>query len=377
MVLSLQPGSRRPTPNGAAGPPGALQPAAPDDAVLAVRLSDVRPRVVEWLWPQRWPLGKLSIVSGDPGLGKSFLALDAAARLSRGRPWPDQTPAPKAATLLLTAEDGLDDTVHPRVRAMGGNAELIHAITGCRRAGRERWFSLGADLELLEPLVARHRPALVVIDPVTAYLGKDTDSHVDTDVRHVLAPLAAFAARHHLAVVAVMHLNKGAQLKAIYRIGGSIGFVAAARSVFAVVADPKDPARKLLAPVKMNLAPLPPALAFRIVGGGPDALLEWEAAPVGLVDLDAMLRGGPEEGAAAGERRRAVDDAEGFLRQLLRDGPVRFGDVAAARKAAGIGERTLDEAKARLGVRSVKQQFSGHWEWVLPGAEGCTAPPGP
>ena len=195
---------------------------------------------------------------------------------------------------------------------MGADLERIDALTAIREGGRERPLSLATDIEQLERALTRIETEydrcvrLVVIDPVTAYLGKGTDSHVDADVRGVLAPLAQLAERHGCALVTTQHLNKAPAARALYRPGGSIAFVATARSVLAVTTDPDvpDSARRFLVPLKMNLAPKPPTLGFAV--GGIPPRLEWEAEPVLGVDAESAIRGPvAEESDARSEREEA------------------------------------------------------------------------
>jgi putative DNA primase/helicase len=169
-------------------------------------------------------------------------------------------------------------------------------------------------------------------------------------------PVATLAAKYDVTILCVMHLNKGQQ-KALYRIAGSIAFVAAARSVFAVVPDREREGRKLFAPVKMNLAPKPPALAFSIADDGRGPRVLWEGEPVGQVDLEAALRG-PEPDH---EEKGAVDVAVGFLRATLAKGDRPAAEVMEEARAAGIAEATLRRAKKRAGVRAFRRgQPGGH-----------------
>ncbi len=331
---------------------------------VLVRLSEVEPEQVDWLWPGRIARGKPTLLIGDPGLGKSFVTLDLAARVTRQSAWPDGGRAPQGHVILLTAEDGLADTVRPRVDAQGGDPGKITVLQAVTQDGAERGFSLAVDMPALEEAVVRTQAALVIIDPLSAYLGRRTDSWKDADVRGVLAPLAALAERHKVAVVAVLHLSKDGQRQALYRAQGSIAFVAAARGVFAVAKDPQAPERRLFVPIKTNLAALPPTLAFRITA----KCLEWEPDPVDA-EAEAVLAGSgsPEEQ----EERR---DADEFLREFLKGGQMLAGEVFRAARSNGIAERTLKRSKKRLGVR-VRHEGqpgqSGRWYWSLPkGAMG-------
>jgi putative DNA primase/helicase len=314
---------------------------------------------VRWLWPGRIPRGKLTLIIGDPDRGKSCVTLDGAARVSTGKPWPDGTPAPSGAAVLLTAEDGLADTVRPRLDAMGGDPSRVHILTAIRTGDRERGIDLSLDLPHLEAALTETGAILVVIDPVSAYLGK-TDSWRDADVRTVLAPLAALAEETGVAVVGIMHLTKDRQRQALYRAQGNISFVAAARAVFAVAEDRENPERRLLLPVKLNIARKPPGLAFRLVEAGTAVRVDWEPGPVDVDVEDALAE--PEPTAERSKRDEATD----FLREVLADGPVAATEVKRQARATGIAGRTLSRAKRELGVKSEKTGFREDWTWSLP-----------
>ncbi len=331
-----------------------IEPATQPGAIL-LRLADVQAEAVRWVWPGRIPRGKLAMVVGDPGLGKSFMTLDFAARISRGALWPDGEKAERGDVVLLSAEDGVADTIRQRLDGLDGDPARIHVLVGVGNPEKPASFNLAQDLTHLEDAVLKTRARLVVIDPLSAYLG-GVDSHKDADVRAILAPLAAMAERAGVAVVCVVHLNKSQQRQAIYRAQGSLAFVAAARAVFGVAEDQDDPARRVLVPLKMNLAPKPPGLAFRIVNGS----LVWDEGTVSM-DADTAL-GGVEARAERSER----DEAKEFLREVLGDGPVRVEEVKKQAKAAGISDMTLRRARAELALRHFKIGFPGMWMWALP-----------
>ena len=208
-------------------------------------MSGVPPRPVEWLWPGWIPLGKLTVLDGDPGVGKSTLLLDLAARLSRDGVMPDGAVGPVGASLILSAEDGEEDTIKPRLAAAGGVAERIFTLPAVRGDdGEMRPPEVPLDLPAIEAAVRQYGARLLVIDPLMAYLtGADAGS--DQDVRRALFKLARLAERRSFAVVCLRHLSKVGGDKAIYRGGGSIGIVAAARSGLVVAADPDDPDRRI------------------------------------------------------------------------------------------------------------------------------------
>ena len=338
-----------------------MTPVAPGRAIVT-RLDGVVAESVSWLWPARLARGKFTLVSGEPGIGKSFLTMDMTARISTGRAWPDGPAAPCGPVLVLSAEDGISDTIRPRVDLLGGDPSNVFILEAIREGhDTRRPASLVRDLDQLTRVVEEIRPLLVVIDPVTAYLGK-TDTHRDAEVRSALAPVIALAERKQFALVAVGHLSKDAQRAALHRPGGSIGFVASARLVFAVAADPTDTERRILVPLKANIAAPAPALAYRVDAAG----LSWESGPVSL-DADTLLRAQP------GDREDSID-AVGLVRELLADAsawPMDAKQAMDAAQAHGIHERSLRRAAKQLGIRIERSGFGrgGRWIWHRPIAD--------
>ena len=223
-----------------------------DTSPVVTRLDDCHSSPIQWLWNGRVPAGKLTLLVGDPGLGKSFVTLDIAARVSRGRPLPhlsDEHRRPSTtpgSVVLLSAEDDVSDTIRPRLVATRPISRGLRRLEAVRSPDPERGqprdmtFSLANDLGVLEQLISSlDRCRLVVIDPITAYLGAG-DSHNNAEMRSLLAPLSDLASRTGVAVLAINHLNKAGQGPAIYRSMGSLAFAATARSVLAVLRDPHD-----------------------------------------------------------------------------------------------------------------------------------------
>lgn len=347
------------------------------DVPVLVKLSTVKPSAITWVRPRTWPRGKLSIVAGDPGLGKSFLALDAAARISRGTEWPEGGKAPRGNVVILTAEDALSDTVRPRLDAMGADAKKIIALQAIKSGdGQERLPALKGDLPILEGVVQKHRPALVIIDPLSAYLGNASPS-----VRGLLAQVARLAERYKTAVVAVMHLNKSSA-KGLYRVSGSVAFTAAARSVFLVAQGHPTPEanashsdgeakpaasgpRTYFGAVKMNLAAHPPVLAFCIKQNGKGAVIEWENAPVD-VNLEAVLTAQAETSDERHERLAAKD----WLKEVLTaaGGSLTVDVIKQHANDVEMSWSSIRRAKQLLGVKSERTGWGawGHWKWSLP-----------
>lgn len=336
-----------------------------DSRLLVMRsASSFEPRPVEWLDDGNIALGKLTLIAGDPGLGKSFLTLDLAARLSRGA-LPDAGRGRPGSAMILSAEDDPNDTIRPRLEAMGAHLARVHIVEGVV-APRGRVCQparLDNDMRLLAH-TARQIPdlRLIVIDPISAYLGS-TDSHNNAEVRVVLAELARLARWTGAAVVCVTHLNKdqGNQKKAVYRAMGSLAFTAAARTVFAVSKHPDHPEQRVISVVKNNISRAISSRVFDIHAGR----VRWLD---GACPLDAdTIEGGGE----AIEQVNAMEEAEHFLRDLLAEGPVPAVDGAFHAASLGISERTLTRARRRLGVVAQRRGAGPGvvWSWSLPAAE--------
>ncbi|MDA1262766.1 MAG: AAA family ATPase [Planctomycetota bacterium] len=332
-------------------------------------MSDVRSEPIEWLWQGRIALGKLTLIAGDPGLGKSFMTLDIAARVSRGLGWPDNRNQPMASggVVLLNAEDALADTIRPRLDCAGADVAKIIAITAINAISesgisQERGLDLSRDILAIE-LAIQSMPdcRLVVIDPISAYMGR-VDSHKNAEVRGLLAPLSALATKHRVAIVMVSHLNKSGGGQAIYRTMGSLAFTAAVRAAWVVSKDKSDEKRRLFLPSKNNLAQNTGGLAYRIESlntGGANVV--WEPDPVNVSADDAL-----STDRAGGVGPSEQDDAKEWLTSLLTDGPRSASSCEQEAIDAGYSMATVRRAKAALRIVSKKDGFNGRWEWALP-----------
>lgn len=333
---------------------------------IGVILSNVKPERVEWLWPGRIPKGKLSLLDGDPGTGKSALTADLAARVSSGDSWPDGTPCEAGGVVLLSAEDGLADTVRPRLDAAGADASKVLALAAVPDGEEgERLLSIPQDLSLIERGIKRVDAVLVVVDPLMAFLGSDVDSNKDQHVRRALTPLAALAERAGAAVLVVRHLNKASGGNALYRGGGSIGIIGAARSGLLVAKDPQDDNRRVLAPQKSNLSEPAPSLMFTLEAADNGAVrVSWRGES--SLNASQLLSAPADE-----EGRSAQSEARDFLKELLEAGPVPSDEVTKEARAAGIADSTLRRAKSSLGVKAEREgepgkRGGGRWVWTLP-----------
>lgn len=313
---------------------------------------------VRWLWPRYLPRGKLAVLDGDPGVGKSLVTIDLAARLSRGGALPDGAPSGRPhVTLLLSAEDGTD-TTRPRAEAAGADLDFIISVAG---AG-DSPLSLPANLPDLEEQVRAYSADLVVIDPVMAFLPPEVAATLDQCVRRALTPLAALAERTDCAILLVRHLCKADAAKAVLRGLGSIGIIAAARAALLAAKHPLDPTLGVLAVSKSNVAGAGPSLGYRVSSDAAGrAVVDW----TGPADLSADALGlRPELALRPRERATAWLGAE------LAGGPRRAAELFASAAGAGIPERTLERAKVELGARSHRVALTDgqEWYWYDPAA---------
>jgi len=342
-------------------------------SILTRRLSDIDAKPVSWLWPGRIARGKVSIIAGNPGLGKSQVTASIAAIVTTGGRWPvDRSQCEPGDVVFLSAEDDPADTLRPRLEAAGANLHRVHVmdavISGYTGEGQQenRAFSLQRDLKALSVKLAELGDvAAVVIDPITAYLG-EVDSHRNAEVRALLAPLSELAALHGTAIIGVSHLNKSAGTEALMRVTGSLAFVAAARAAYLVAQEPENPARRLFLPMKNNIGPDSSGLAFHIdgatvqSGAGPleTSLVVWDSEPVTTTADEIMRTQVPEHGSA-------LREAEEWLREALSE-PTPATEVFRTATEAGISRKTLRRASESLGIVKEKTGMKAGWVWSLP-----------
>jgi hypothetical protein len=366
-----------PAPPPPPGPSASNQTGDGFDQVVVTRVADVEVEHVRWLWGARIPRRKLTVLDGDPGVGKSTVTLDIAARVSTGSPMPDgQRLDGSESVIVLSAEDGIADTIRPRLEAAQGDVGRVYVLEAVSEdeyvggPGSSRLFdvapllrpvSLAADVKRLDAVVRRLHIALVIVDPLMAFMGTKVDSHRDQDVRSLLLPLAKMADDTGAAVLVVRHMNKGGGQNALYRGSGSIGIIGAARAGMLAAPDPQDESRRVLAVTKSNLAEMPPALTYRVVGDQEHecARITWEGQS-GLTASDLLRFEPPDE-------RDEHDAAAEFLQSMLEGGGRAPKEIEKEGKVAGFSLDQLKRAKRRADVHSVKEGFgdSGRWVWAL------------
>lgn len=342
-------------------PPAKPEP-KPAEPVFS-RLADVQAEPVPWLWQDWLPAGTLSILDGDPGLGKSTLTLDLAARVSRGWAMPPDSGREAgrhpAGVLILGAEDSLKHTVRPRLDSAGADVSRVTSLDGFKVGDEIREPVLPWDLQLLADWIKGNGVQLVIVDPLMAFLSGETDSHKDTDIRRCLRPLRDLAERLAVTILLLRHLNKLNGGSALYRGGGSIGITGAARSAMIVGRDPEKPERHVLAMNKCNLGPCPKSLAYYIEPEAGVSRIAWKG-PCDLTAADILWHQSTQPGGQ--KKGLALDDAKDFLLQNLCKGPVATSELMTDAKAIGVSWRTVQLARAELSIRAYKDGIAWFWE---------------
>jgi AAA domain-containing protein/bifunctional DNA primase/polymerase-like protein len=346
-----------------------------DDDNLAVAVAnDLEMCGVDWLWPGRFARGKFGLIAGLPDMGKGQIASFIAAAVTAAIELPcDEGNATQGNVIWFNAEDGVRDTVLPRLVAAGADPKRIHFVSSARVGGEDKMFSLVTDLPLLRKAIKRiGNVVLVIIDPVSAYLGVgQVDGRSATDVRGVLTPLKDMAEELHVAVIGIAHFNKKDDIKsALLRVSDSIAYVAAARHVYAVLDDPEDKNSKLFVKAKNNLARDTKALRYGmgVKTVGHDRKLGVDINAPYIVWHPQHVEITANEAMQAAEGRTRKREAKEFLLERLEAGPVDSDDIIEEAKQEGIAGMTLRRAKKELGIKSRKQQgrTDAPWFWELP-----------
>jgi RecA/RadA recombinase len=310
--------------------------------------STIEQKSVDWLWFPYIPYGRITIVQGDPGEGKTTFALNLAARLSIGQAMPESliSQVEPAKVIYQSTEDGLADTVKPRLVSAGADCSRIAFI-------EDGDYPLTLGDERLEKAVVESGAKLLVLDPLQAFIGMSADMHRANDMRPLFQKLAGIAERTGCAVVIIGHMNKASGSKGLYRGLGSIDIAAAARSVLLIGRLKENPTIRVMTQLKNSLAPEGRSVAFELAEEG---RLRW----IGYYDVtaDDLLNGSPpvEEGKR--------EQAQNLLREMLETTSMSCVEVYSKLRLQGISERTVDTAKRLLNIKSLKQ--SDGWYWTLP-----------
>jgi len=337
-----------------------------NEHLVVEQADNITPKKLRWLWPQRIPLGKLTLFAGLPGEGKSLATIDVAARVTRGRNYSDaMNPLSPSEVLFVAEEDDPEDALIPRLMAADADLSKVKLLRSVRGSGQVAGHSLGldADVEAIKQYLREHpNVRLIVIDPVSNHLGS-ASMQDEQEVRRILGPLQEIARMYDLAIICVMHLNKKEGLVAIHRVGGAGAFIGVARASWLFIRQADAPLKRFMLPLKNNYGKEPSGLGYQVEEKPVE--IEKELVPTpSIVWLDETNLDA-DEALSTPKRRASRGDAKSFLEAFLAKGPQEAPAVYAAAAERGISERTLDRAKRDLGVES-RKKGADCWEWALP-----------
>ena len=320
-----------------------------------INMEQVEVEKIDWLLYPFIPFGKVTIVQGDPGEGKTTMVLQIIAKLTKGEavlPSNSDESALEEKTMDLepvnviyqTAEDGLGDTIKPRLLSAGADCSRVMVIDDNDQA-------LTMMDARLEEAIIKTKARLVVLDPIQGFLGAAVDMHRANEIRPLMKRVAVLAEKYHCAIILIGHMNKNSNGKSSYRGLGSIDFQAAARSVLLVGRIKNEPEIRVVCHVKSSLAPEGKSIAFRL---DKDTGFEW----IGEYDISA------DDLLSGDNRGQKIHEAKEFLKEILVSGSVAQTKVAEEAESRGIKKKTLWNAKKELEIESVK--IGNQWFWMLP-----------
>lgn len=320
-------------------------------AFIVAPFKSIEEEKVDWIWPGVIPKGKLSLLIGDPGHGKSLLSVEIAACISSSKQFPDGTKPETGNVLMVFCEDGAGDTVKPRLRLAGANMDKVFHLTI-----NNRFLKLDTDLTQLTEVIKQTNAALLVIDPISAYLGS-INSWKDDEVRHLLAGVGDLAAKTKCSILCIMHLNKKVSSNAIDRGMGSIAFSAVARSVFLIGPHPEEhDTRKILAPVKANLVETSKSRMFRINSSDDKVpYIEWDGE-TNYTARHILLR----EITGLDENSN-LERAIRFIEDQLKNGEKAATVIYNLAQKEGLSDNILTIAKKQLGVQTNRNNEGSFW----------------
>lgn len=319
-----------------------------------IHMEDVVSKEVEWLWYPYIPYGKITIIEGDPGEGKTTLVLKLAAALSRGLPLPcdDDKENEPIHIIYQTAEDGIEDTIKPRLEKAGADCSMIRVID-------ETDKELSMTDDRLEQAIIETKARLIILDPIQAYIGATVDMHRANEIRPVLKHLGTIAEKHNCAIILIGHMNKASGSKSTYRGLGSIDIQATARSVLLVARLRDKPNIRIMAHDKSSLAPAGDAIGFEMTeDNGMVCIGPYD------ITIDELLSGNEGRG------KKKLDIAENFIKEYFGSNKViPSNEIMMEAAKRSIKRNTLLSAKKKLGITSDKEKAEDgtiYWTWVMP-----------
>jgi archaellum biogenesis ATPase FlaH len=311
-----------------------------------IKLSEVETEVVDWFWYPYIPLGKLTMLEGDPGLGKSWITMALAKAIANREKLPEQIRARGGRILLMSSEDGIEDTIKPRLESMGAECTKVYAY-------KTPVFITEEGIAEIEAEMMKIGPIMVIMDPLVSYMGSGVDLHKANETREIMDRLARLAAKFKCAIVTVRHLTKASKDKSIYRGIGSIDLTAAVRSALLVGQDPDEPNCRIICHIKSNLAPRGASLKYELVPGS-QSPFRWK----GTCDMNPEdLLKAPSGSSGTTE----LDTAKQWLKELLTDKPISAKEIKRDGEAKGINFKTIQKAKSELEISTVKLKNEWHW----------------
>lgn len=338
-----------------------------DDHLVLVKSSDVVCKQIDWLWKNKIARGKVTLVAGDPGLGKSQMTVQWASIVSNGGEFPGGDKCRRGKVLFCSAEDDPADTEVPRLVAYGADLEQVSFLSVVKRKGTDVSFNLKTDIDLLADAFKKEKDiSLLIIDPVTAFLG-ETDSYKNAEVRALLHQLSKVATEYNVAVVGVTHFSKSSNGGPMNKFTGSLAFIAAARAAYVVIKDEQDEKRRLFLPVKNNLAKDTGGFAFSLEAvtvERNDIKIEtskiiWETEPVLISAVEAMK----QIDASGGVDNKTVEWVESYLRKY--PGGVSFNELRDEAQKKGISRATLYRAGEKMIIDKIYQGKGKPKKWRL------------
>lgn len=319
-----------------------------------IHMEDVVSKEVEWLWYPYIPYGKITIIEGDPGEGKTTLVLKLAAALSRGLPLPcdDDKEYEPIHIIYQTAEDGIEDTIKPRLEKAGADCSMIRVID-------ETDKELSMTDDRLEQAIIETKARLIILDPIQAYIGATVDMHRANEIRPVLKHLGIIAEKHNCAIILIGHMNKASGSKSTYRGLGSIDIQATARSVLLVARLRDKPNIRIMAHDKSSLAPAGDAIGFEMTeDNGMVCIGPYD------ITIDELLSGNEGRG------KKKLDIAENFIKEYFGSNKViPSNEIMMEAAKRSIKRNILLSAKKKLGITSDKEKAEDgtiYWTWVMP-----------
>lgn len=310
-----------------------------------IKMNEVEAKKVNWLWYPYIPYGKITLIQGDPGDGKTTFVLAVAALLTNGKPMPECKDTAEPVTVIYqTAEDGLSDTIKPRLEEVGADCSRVIVIDESEQA-------LTLSDERIEQAIIKVNAKLLILDPLQAYLGVDVDMHRANEIRPIFKSLAGVAERTGCAIVIIGHMNKMNGTKGLYRGLGSIDITAAVRSILLVGRDKEIENTRIMAHLKSSLAPEGYPIAFEL---DRDNGFRW----VGAYDIsiDDILNGTRLEREPTKEIQ-----AVSLITEMLRDNDMPCNEIYNRLADHNISRRTAENAKQLVGVRSYKKGANWYW----------------